>query len=333
MRVWVFFACLIWTIVPGLASEKASPEELRFESITDSAPWPVRHGHTVVVFKDRIWVMGGGKSERPSVIHGDVWSSPDGAQWRQELSKAPWGPRYLHQSLVFGGRIWIFGGLTSYRPHQNRNDVWWSEDGRHWSQATPDAGWPRRHVFTSLIHQGRMWMMAGAPDGTRYYNDVWTSTDGAGWQPVPFNGPRFSVRKNPASASFQGRMWVVGGGELVVPGVMVLRDDIWTSTSGRSWQLETSNSPWPARDFPTLVVYRDRLWLLGGRNPTGPGHLTDVWVTRDGVAWEKVASESPWPERHGGTLVVFHDKIWLLGGCTTGAADDHFNDIWTMQLE
>ena len=333
MKVWVFFASLIWMVVHGLAAEKDTTEKIRFQEITDSAAWPVRHGHTAAVFKDRIWIMGGGKSERPSVIHRDVWSSADGVKWRQEVSEAPWGPRYLHQSLVFDGKLWIFGGMTSYRPRRNMNDVWWSEDGCHWSQATPDAGWPRRHVFTSLVHQCQMWMMAGAPDGTRYYNDVWSSTDGADWQEVPSNGPRFSVRKNPASASFQGRMWVVGGGELVAPGVMVLRDDIWTSTSGRSWQLQTTDSPWSARDFPNLLVYRNRLWLLGGRDPSAPGHVTDVWVTRDGVAWVEVASKSPWPGRHGGALIVFHDKIWLLGGCTTGAAEDHFNDIWTLQLE
>ena len=48
---------------------------------------------------------------------------------------------------------------------------------------------------------------------------------------------------------------------------------------------------------------------------------------------KQLISESPWPGRHSGPLIVFQDKIWLLGGCTTGAANDHFNDIWTMQLD
>ena len=59
--------------------------------------------------------------------------------------------------------------------------------------------------------------------------------------------------------------------------------------------------------------------------------MTDVWVTGDGVNWQQVAAEAPWPGRHCGAWVVFRGKLWLLGGCTGGAAEDHFNDVWTME--
>ena len=49
---------------------------------------------------------------------------------------------------------------------------------------------------------------------------------------------------------------------------------------------DPSITSWPAQDFPSLIVYRDRLWLLGGRDPAAAGHVTDVWASRDGAAWE-----------------------------------------------
>ena len=53
-----------------------------------------------VVFKDRMWIMGGwfdSFSEPPR----DVWRSADGARWEQVTGAAPWKHSDLPTTLVF----------------------------------------------------------------------------------------------------------------------------------------------------------------------------------------------------------------------------------------
>jgi hypothetical protein len=51
------------------------------------APWQARHGAGWVVHNGKIYVVGGD-------LIDDVWSSPDGTNWKLETSQAPFGQRY-----------------------------------------------------------------------------------------------------------------------------------------------------------------------------------------------------------------------------------------------
>ena len=69
-----------------------------------------------VVFKDRMWVLGGGTYDTPKTpqrkFFNDVWSSADGVNWQCHLGHAPWAPRQYHEVAVFdeqagpGGQIY-----------------------------------------------------------------------------------------------------------------------------------------------------------------------------------------------------------------------------------
>ena len=214
-----------------------------FAAPTLQAGWSPRHGHTVVRFRDRFWLYGGceEQSEDPAAIRGDIWSSADGAEWRREAASAAWPDRYLQEMVVYRGRIWMFGGMHRYRPERvNLNDVWCSDDGVSWRQVTAAAPWPPRHVFTAAVHDSRMWVGCGAPDGEVYYDDLWWSTDGADWHRCPADGARFSVRKSPALVSFRGALWIIGGMELVRPGVCAAVNDVWRSVDGCAWTRVTA---------------------------------------------------------------------------------------------
>ena len=51
------------------------------------------------------------------------------------------------------------------------SDVWYSTDGVSWTRATATPGWSERQAHTSVVFDGKMWVMGGY--GGTYFRDVW----------------------------------------------------------------------------------------------------------------------------------------------------------------
>lgn len=123
-----------------------------------------------VVFKDRIWILGGGTYDTPETprrkFWNDVWSSSDGVNWVCHVEKAPWEPRQYHEVAVFDDRMWVLEGYGPEKKPANRNDVWHSADGVNW-HPLPNTPWNPRHAAGVFVHDHALWMVAGnnmAPD-------------------------------------------------------------------------------------------------------------------------------------------------------------------------
>lgn len=121
-----------------------------------------------VVFKDRMWILGGGTYDTPTTprrnFYNDVWSSADGVTWKRHLESAPWKARQYHDVAVFDGRMWVLEGWNK----SNRNDVWHSADGVTWHEL-PATPWKPRHAASVFVHDNALWMVAG----NNMESDVW----------------------------------------------------------------------------------------------------------------------------------------------------------------
>ncbi len=110
----------------------------------------------------------------------DVWRSEDGINWVQATENAPWAARCMHSSVVFDNKIWVIGGnALANGPSTYFNDVWFSEDGTNWTQATSGAPWTPRAAHSSVVYDNKIWVIGGgqydpAPDS-------WYSSDGISW--------------------------------------------------------------------------------------------------------------------------------------------------------
>src|SRR5262249_5746832 len=140
------------------AATGAEKSPLKYQQVLERAPWPARYGLGMVVFHDRLWVLGGTRTWRNGDQLNDVWSSEDGRHWRQELKSAPWQPRWVHATFAFADALWVIGGLASVDPIRNLNDIWSSPDGKKWTREVADAPWPARHVWATTIHQDRLYL-------------------------------------------------------------------------------------------------------------------------------------------------------------------------------
>jgi hypothetical protein len=102
-----------------------------------------------------------------------------------------------------------------------------------------------------------------------------------------------------------------------------LLNDIWSSTDGLRWELVTEHAEWKGRLWASAVVYRDAIWLIGGRYETDRDSRR-IWRSADGRRWEWVQGPSEYKGRHAPSVLNFKDNIWIAGGTAGRVA----NDVW-----
>lgn len=96
------------------------------------------------------------------------------------------------------------------------------------------------------------------------------------------------------------------------------------------WRLETAAAGWRPRDSSGEVVFKDRMWILGGWFDSYSPPPRDVWSSADGVHWEQVTDEAPWRYSDLPMTAVFRDRMWLAGGWTNGRLEGHgaTSEVW-----
>jgi len=238
--------------------------------------WEGRHTAGYVVYKDKMWIVGGDANQRH--YQYDVWNSADGRTWTHvnKGTPVPWGPRVLHYTFVFKDKIWILGGQTlpQFAPadHIFYNDLWNTSDGITWTRVVPKAPcWPHRGMIGgSVVFKNRMWILGGGTYDTpkfpqrKFYNDVWSSSDGVNWERHVQNAP-WHPRQYHDVAVFDNRMWVMEGWN------QRNRNDVWCSANGVNWY-ELPNTPWKPRHAASVFVHDGALWMVAGNNME-----SDVW--------------------------------------------------------
>jgi len=229
-------------------------EEVPNDSPTTFQP---RTHHTTIVFQNKIWVIGGGGLS--NTFFNDVWSSPDGVNWTQEIDNASFPGRFSHSSIVFDNRLWVIGGRDQFSYY---NDVWSSTDGVNWTLETNNAAFMPRGYHSSGVFQGKMWVIGGYASGNE--NDVWSSLDGTNWVEETSNAG-FSERRGQSTTVYKDRIWVIAG---------YLNNDVWSSSDGVNWNVEISSADFNGRGDQANIVYNDKLWIVGGWMGS---LLNDVW--------------------------------------------------------
>ena len=241
---------------------------------TDSAGWLPRSGHSSVVFDNRMWILGGGSG---TDIKNDVWYSADGRTWIRATAHANWSPRSGHSVLVYDNKMWVIGGDAEAPMNQFKiefkNDVWYSVDGRTWVLATANASWSPRWGHSALVYDNKMWVIGGEGSENRsstHYNDAWYSADGRTWIQATANA-EWSPRSEHQSVVFGQRMWVLGG-YFGLKSIYreVSTNDAWYSYDGKIWYPATDDAGWSPRSGHQALVFNNRMWVLGGKEPGNP---------------------------------------------------------------
>ena len=294
--------------------------------VNPKADWQARDSMGEFVYDDHLWILGGWYTPQlPNPV--DVWKSPDGKQWTCVQEHAPWVQSDLSVALAYKDKMWMMGG-RKLPGTECSNKVWSSTDGVEWT-LEGQAGWCPRVSAGFAVFQDRMWVLGGTESFYEHNeamvkNDVWASADGKTWELMTANAG-WSKRAHGQVVAFDNKLWMMGGGLWHPQHVAV--NDVWCSADGVHWTQVTAAAPWAPRLWFGAVVYRDRLWVMGGWSKEH-GNFGDVWYTQDGRNWTELKSATIWKTRHEIATYVFKDRIWVAGGEATPLN----SEVWTLEI-
>ena len=295
--------------------------------VTRDAGWQPRDSSGEFVYDGHLWILGGWFT--PQIPNPrDVWKSADGKHWTRTVEVAPWEHSDLSVATVFKGKMWFMGG-RKLPGAENSNRVWSSTDGAEWTLECEGAGWCPRVAASFVVFKDRVWVLGGTESfydhsDAMVKNDVWSSPDGKQWDLATANAG-WSKRAHAQAVVFDGKIWIMGGG-LWHP-EHVATNDVWCSEDGANWTRVTDAPPWKPRLWFSSVVYRDRMWVIGGWSKEN-GNFGDVWYSENGKDWTELKSDVIWKSRHEHSAYVFRDKIWVAGG----HAEPLNSEVWSLEI-
>lgn len=160
-----------------------SSDGVRWTRVLDKAAWSPRNvGHigNAVVFKNRIWIIGGGvidghPTSNPK-SNKEIWSSADGINWRLETDQP--NISALGTPIVFDEKLWLVGANRGDGNFARSSLV--TNDGVTWREET--APWSPRGIVAAWVFDNKLYITGGKYGGTPnqpnfiYSNDVWCMT-------------------------------------------------------------------------------------------------------------------------------------------------------------
>jgi len=160
----------------------SSPDAVHWTRMVEHAGWSPRNVDVSAMFKDRMWIIGGGvidgsPNPTPNSTR-ETWSSVDGSHWVRAPDRT--GRVWGGTPIVYDNRLWMIGA--------NRNEtfapaVLVSDDGIAWRESL--APWSPRGAPAVWVFGDKLFITGGKysvnENGTQrfiYRNDVWTMSRG-----------------------------------------------------------------------------------------------------------------------------------------------------------
>ncbi|GAB6032197.1 Leucine-zipper-like transcriptional regulator 1 [Chamberlinius hualienensis] len=285
-----------------------------------------RSKHTVVAYKDAIYVFGGdnGKNMLNDLLRFDV---KDKSWGRAFTMGSPPAPRYHHSAVVYQRSMFVFGGYTgdihSNSNLTNKNDLFeYRFLSGLWAEWKFEGKLPvARSAHGAVVYDGKMWIFAGY-DGNARLNDMWTvclSGESKIWEEVQQIGECPPTCCNFPVAVSRDHMYVFSGQS----GAKITNNLFQFNFKMRSWaristeHILRSAPPPPTRRYGHTMVAFDRyLYVFGGAaDSTLPNdlHCFDL----DSQMWSivPISKDSEVPSgRLFHAAAVISDAMYVFGG-------------------
>jgi hypothetical protein len=300
----------------------SSSDGITWTQETAAATFSARSGHRLVVYNNKMWLIGGDdgilkpispNDDNLGSLKNDVWSSTDGITWVQQTAATAFPARSDFTVVVYNNQLWLIGG---YQGGFYKTDVWSSNDGINWSQQTAAAAFYAGPTQV-MVYNNQLWLIAGEN------NTVWSSSDGIIWMNPATADPFKTGSGGYQAVTFNNELWLIGGSNSTGN-----QNEVWSSSDGITWVQRTAAAAFSPRINHKVVVYNNKLWLIGGQNH---GYLNDVWSSSDGITWTQQTAAAAFSPRRGQQVVVYNNELWLIGGgvSSTASSTGWRNDVWS----
>ena len=183
-----------------------SEDGVTWFNVKSNAAFGKRFGHKMVVFDNKMWILGGKDADPGSYSQNQVWNSTDGVNWTKITDDAGISLP-LSSFIVRDNKIWRIGG-------QSDAAVYSTTDGKTWNLEVKKPPFGQRIAHSVVQYDNKIWVISGADFAISQLNeipDVWYSEDGkdwklatkdAGYKPVAFH----------TSVVYKDTIWIIGGG-------------------------------------------------------------------------------------------------------------------------
>lgn len=296
----------------------ASADQYAWKSVTDAANYP--QGYNYPVFVLGSWMVA---------LNNGAWLSRDGRKWtRTGLPDSGLNSAY-QKYVLFNGAIYALGSITgNYEKFSIATRILRTTDLETWETVAERSNIPQRIFYGTAVFNNKIWL-AGGFDGSRYHNDVWSSSDGVIWSRV-VDAAEWSPRTT-TLVVFKEKLWLLGGGVIDGdrPNDPNSHKELWSSADGKRWTSVKTDLDRKWRGTP--VVFDNKLWLVGANR--GGTFESAVWVTEDGTSWKELSA--PWSPRGAVAAWVVGDRLFMTGGKSSHTENGEIkfvysNDVWAM---
>jgi len=254
---------------PHFSDVWKSTNGIDWELITNKAPWGKRRSLPLVVFKDKLWLIGG--YQFGVGTKGDIWSTSNGKDWKLVSELGSFGAREGHTITVFNNKLWLIGGVN-FDKRKTYDDIWYSDDGLIWKPANIKAPFSVRYDHTIVVFQNKMWLLGGLDFGENVQHDVWNSSDGINWNLVT-DAPPFNMRHGHTADVYKDQMFFISGWSDVEK-----TNDMWFTSDGITWSQNIISEDFVGREDHGIVVFKDKIWIIGGMDQNY--HWSnDIWYS------------------------------------------------------
>ncbi|MFA5347802.1 MAG: PKD domain-containing protein [Methanoregula sp.] len=303
-----------------------SEDGIHWTMVTDSAVFP-KGMFNAVVFDNRMWVIQNfySISNPPFMdrVQG-IWCSTDGVTWSNVLTSAQFFQKEysggVPYALVFDNRLWVF------QWHGIDMGIWYTKPTGKIS-CKPSAN------FNADKNTGPAPLTVAFSDESFCQPDQWQWDFGDGSQ---------SIEQNPKHTFTNTGNYTVSlvvknsaGERRQSVNITVFKSlELSNPSAGKNWKLASDKVPFGNRQYNTVTVWNDMMWVIGGVKLVGSQGYYDTWYSRDGSHWTQATQNAGFEARSRHNSVVFNDNLWIIGGMVdhTNETGFHFpeikNDTW-----
>lgn len=121
---------------------------------------------------------------------------------------------------------------------------------------------------------------------------------------------------------FDDSIWLIGGSQIDPDNTS---NNVWRlniKSTSPTWQ-NLGPADWLPRMGHAVVLFRNEIWLMGGRDSSGNA-LNDVWTCGASGSWQCKTKSAEWSPRCLFRPAVLNDEIWLYGGMKEPFASQSF---------
>lgn len=201
-----------------------------------------------------------------------LWTSPDGAEWRDVTPGGFEGVGIAAVEEVDGGLVGVGRGNT-LDIETELAAAYLSQDGLTWRQADGSADMVGQMIDVVATGDG-LYAVGGVPGADTA--GVWRSSDGETWERV-------------GADIEHAFLWSIaeGGPGLVAVGWRRNPEQpdmaVWTSADGSEWTLSPDPEESAGFEATDVLAHEDGTLVLAGSSLQGEGGR--IWFSEDGVDW------------------------------------------------